>query len=116
MKPTNREMRTLNGLRKVIATLRGPDGCPWDRVQTHQSLRPYLLEEASETLEAIDSGDPAQLCEERGDLLLEVVLHVQIAEETGEFGLADVVNGVTEKLVRRHPHVFGCPTPQTPAP
>jgi len=115
MKPTKREMRTFNGLRKVIATLRGPDGCPWDRVQTHQSLRPYLLEEASETLEAIDSGDPAQLCEELGDLLLEVVLHVQIAEENGEFGLADVVNGVTEKLVRRHPHVFGDATAETPA-
>ncbi|KKL91425.1 hypothetical protein LCGC14_1894790, partial [marine sediment metagenome] len=66
MKPTKRAMRTFNGLRRVIATLRGPDGCPWDRVQTHRSLRPFLLEEASETLEALDSADPAGLCEELG--------------------------------------------------
>jgi tetrapyrrole methylase family protein/MazG family protein len=107
-------MRTFNGLRKIIATLRGPDGCPWDRVQTHQSLRPFLLEEASETLEALDDADPARLCEELGDLLLEVLLHVQIAEEAGEFGLADVVRGVSEKLVRRHPHVFGDAAAETP--
>jgi len=107
MMPTNRELRTFNGLRKVIATLRGPGGCPWDRVQTHESLRPFLLEEASETLEALDGGDPAELCEELGDLLLEVLLHVQIAEEAGEFALADVVYSVGDKLVRRHPHVFG---------
>ncbi|MEE8347563.1 MAG: nucleoside triphosphate pyrophosphohydrolase [Dehalococcoidia bacterium] len=115
MKPTKREMRTFNGLRKVIASLRGPEGCPWDRVQTHQSLRQFMLEEASEALEAIDSGDPARLCEELGDLLLQVLLHVQIAEEEGGFRLADVVNGVTEKLVRRHPHVFGDATAETPA-
>jgi tetrapyrrole methylase family protein/MazG family protein len=114
MKPSKRQMRTFNGLRRVIATLRGPGGCPWDRVQTHQSLRPFLLEEASETLEALDSGDAGQLCEELGDLLLEVLLHVQIAEEEGEFGLADVVNRVSEKLVRRHPHVFGEATAETP--
>ncbi len=114
MKPTKRAMRTFNGLRRVIATLRGPDGCPWDRVQTHRSLRPFLLEEASETLEALDSADPAGLCEELGDLLLEVLLHVQIAEEKGEFALADVVSSVTDKLVRRHPHVFGDATAETP--
>ena len=111
---TKREMRTFNGLRKIVATLRGPDGCPWDRVQTHQSLRPFLLEEASETLEALDDADPAQLCEELGDLLLEVLLQVQIAEEAGEFGLADVVYGVSDKLVRRHPHVFSDATAETP--
>ncbi len=107
-------MRTFNGLRNVIASLRGPDGCPWDRVQTHQSLRPFLLEEASETLEALDDGDPARLCEELGDLLLEVLLQVQIAEEAGEFGLADVVHSVSDKLVRRHPHVFADATAETP--
>ena len=114
MRPTKRQMRTFNGLQNVIATLRGPDGCPWDRVQTHQSLRPFLLEEASEALEALDDGDPERLCEELGDLLLEVLLHVQIAEEEGEFGLADVVQGVSDKLVRRHPHVFGDATAETP--
>jgi tetrapyrrole methylase family protein/MazG family protein len=114
MIPTKRELRTFNGLRKVIATLRAPGGCAWDRVQTHESLRPFLLEEASETLEALDGGDSAQLCEELGDLLLEVLLHVQIAEEAGEFALADVVHGVSDKLVRRHPHVFGDATAETP--
>src|SRR3972149_5116298 len=74
MRPTKRELRPFSGLRKVIASLRGPGGCPWDRVQTHESLRPFLLEEASETLEALDGGDPAQLCEELGDLLLEGLL------------------------------------------
>jgi tetrapyrrole methylase family protein/MazG family protein len=107
-------MGTFNGLRKIVASLRGPDGCPWDRVQTHRSLRPFLLEEASEALEALDEGDPARLCEELGDLLLEVLLHVQIAEETGEFALSDVVHGISDKLVRRHPHVFGDATAETP--
>ena len=114
MRVTKREMRTFNGLRKVIATLRGPDGCPWDRVQTHESLRPFLLEEASETLEALDEGDPSHLCEELGDLLLEVLLHVQIAEDEGEFALEDVIQGIAEKLVHRHPHVFGEATAETP--
>jgi tetrapyrrole methylase family protein/MazG family protein len=107
-------MRTFNGLRKLVATLRGPGGCPWDRVQTHESLRPYLLEEACETLEALDEGDPAKLREELGDLLLEVLLHVQIAEEAGQFYLADVVESISDKLVRRHPHVFAGATADTP--
>ena len=114
MRPSRREMRTFNGLRRLVASLRGPDGCPWDRVQTHASLRPYLLEEACETLEALDEGDPAKLCEELGDLLLEVLLHVQIAEEAGEFALADVVESISDKLVRRHPHVFARATADTP--
>ncbi|MFQ6019391.1 MAG: nucleoside triphosphate pyrophosphohydrolase, partial [Dehalococcoidia bacterium] len=82
-------------------------GCPWDRAQTHRSLMPYLLEEASEALEALEEGDQERLCEELGDLLLEVLLQVQIAEELGEFTLTDVVRGIAGKLVRRHPHVFG---------
>jgi tetrapyrrole methylase family protein/MazG family protein len=114
MTPTKREMRTFNGLRKIVASLRGPEGCPWDRVQTHASLRPFLLEEASEALEALDRGDPDQLCEELGDLLLEVLLHVQIAEEAGEFGLAEVVHSISDKLVRRHPHVFADAKADTP--
>src|SRR3990170_840780 len=114
MKPSKREMRTFAGLRRVVATLRGPQGCPWDRVQTHRSLRPFLLEEASETLAALDEEDPARLGEELGDLLLEVLLHVQIAEETREFRLGDVVYGIADKLVRRHPHVFGGAVAETP--
>lgn len=114
MKPDKKEMRTFAGLRRVVATLRGPDGCPWDRVQTHQSLRPFLLEEASETLAALDEGDSDLLREELGDLLLEVLLHVQIAEETREFRLSDVVYGIADKLVRRHPHVFGEAVAETP--
>ena len=114
MKPTKQEMRTFSGLRGIVATLRGPEGCPWDRVQTHQSLRPYLTEEASETLEALDDGDASRLCEELGDLLLEVLLHVQIAEEQGEFTLEDVLAGISDKLVRRHPHVFGEAQAETP--
>lgn len=114
MKPGNREMRTFQGLRRLVATLRGPEGCPWDRVQTHRSLRPFLLEEASEALEALDDEDPKRLCEELGDLLLQVVLHTQIAEESGEFSMGDVIAGIAEKLVRRHPHVFGDAVAETP--
>ncbi|MER3460289.1 MAG: nucleoside triphosphate pyrophosphohydrolase [candidate division GAL15 bacterium] len=90
-----------------MATLRGPGGCPWDREQTHTSLRAYLLEEAYEVLEAIDAGDPQRLREELGDLLLQVVFHAQIASERGAFTIWDVVAGIHDKLVRRHPHVFG---------
>jgi tetrapyrrole methylase family protein/MazG family protein len=114
MRPTKREMRSFNGLRRIVAALRGPEGCPWDRVQTHLTLRPFLQEEASEALEALDEGDPARLCEELGDLLLEVLLQVQIAEEEGEFGLADVLHSVSDKLVRRHPHVFAEAVAETP--
>ena len=90
-----------------MSRLRGPGGCPWDREQTHASLRPYLLEEAYETLEAIDAGAPDRLREELGDLLLQVVFHAEMAREAGEFTIDDVVAGLAEKLVRRHPHVFG---------
>lgn len=92
---------------EVIAHLRGPEGCPWDREQTHQSLRRYLLEETYEALEAIDAGDLSALREELGDLLLQVLLQAQIATESGDFDIADVVAGIHDKLIRRHPHVFG---------
>jgi tetrapyrrole methylase family protein / MazG family protein len=98
----------------VIATLRGPDGCPWDRVQTHDTLRPFLLEETSEALAAIDQADPKALAEELGDVLFNVLLHVQLAEEAGEFSMADVVGHVATKLVRRHPHVFADSAADTP--
>jgi tetrapyrrole methylase family protein/MazG family protein len=108
------ELRTFEGLRRIIARLRGPDGCPWDRVQTHASLKPYLLEEAYEALTALDEADPDKLCDELGDLLLEVFLHVQLAEEAAEFTVEDVVYRIASKLVRRHPHVFGEEQADTP--
>src|SRR5690348_8666697 len=98
----------------TMARLRGPGGCPWDRAQTPASLRPFLLEEAYETLDAIDSGDLTRLKEELGDLLLQVVFHAQMAAETGTFTIDDVVAGLVEKLIRRHPHVFGTATAETP--
>jgi tetrapyrrole methylase family protein/MazG family protein len=91
----------------VVARLRGPDGCPWDREQTYVSLKRFVLEESYEVLEAIDSGDPARLCDELGDLLLQVVLQAQLAREDGYFDIRDVIAGLTDKLIRRHPHVFG---------
>ena len=91
---------------KIMARLRSPDGCPWDREQTHESLKPYLLEESYETLEAIDSKNPSALKEELGDVLLQVIFHAQIAEEHSEFTLEDVATHLGQKLVRRHPHVF----------
>src|SRR4030065_1422551 len=101
------ELRTFDGLRKIRARLRGPDGCPWDRARTHASLKSYLLEEAYEARAALDENDADKLCDELGDMLLEVLLHVQLAEEAREFTLQDVVYRIASKLVRRHPHVFG---------
>ena len=96
------------GLRGVIDRLRDPiDGCPWDNAQTHLSLRPHLLEETYEALDAIAGGDSASLCEELGDVLMQVVLHAKLAEQEGAFDLGDVSEGIRAKLVRRHPHVFG---------
>ncbi|TSB45055.1 nucleoside triphosphate pyrophosphohydrolase [Alkalicoccobacillus porphyridii] len=94
-------------LRQVIARLRGPDGCPWDKKQTHQSLKPYLIEEAYEVLEAIDQEDDENLIEELGDVLLQVMLHAQIGEDNGWFSIQDVLQSITSKMIRRHPHVFG---------
>lgn len=97
----------------LMATLRAPDGCPWDRKQTHESLKPYLLEEAYEVLETIDHRDTAKLKEELGDVLLQVIFHSQIASESGTFTIDDVVDHLAAKLVRRHPHVFGDPDAAT---
>ncbi len=91
---------------EIIAHLRAPDGCPWDREQNHKSLRPHLLSETYELLSALDEEDPEHIKEELGDLLLQIVLHSQIASEYGEFKMADVIKGISEKLIRRHPHVF----------
>ena len=90
-----------------MAQLRSPEGCPWDQEQTHQSLTRCLIEEVSETLEAIDDQDMELLEEELGDLLLQVVFHAQIAKENGDFDIEDVARGISDKLIRRHPHVFG---------
>lgn len=98
--------RDFNKLREVIAELRGPNGCPWDKKQTHQSLKKYLLEEAYEVLDAIDEEDDDHLEEELGDVLLQVMLHAQIGEDEGMFTVDDVVKTITEKMIRRHPHVF----------
>lgn len=98
---------SFTALQEVVAHLRAPDGCPWDREQTHQSLRSDLLEETYEVLDALDSGDVNALREELGDLLLHVAMHTQIAAEEGEFRMPDVTAGIAGKLIRRHPHVFG---------
>jgi tetrapyrrole methylase family protein/MazG family protein len=92
---------------ETIAHLRAPEGCPWDRKQTHQSLRPYLLEETYEVLDALDAGDLDALREELGDLLLQIVLHSQIAVDDGEFRMADIIAAIDEKIIHRHPHVWG---------
>jgi MazG family protein len=89
------------------ATLRGPGGCPWDAEQTHESLRTFLIEEAYETLDALESGDAQKFAGELGDLLLQVIFHAMLAQEAGKFTIADVIEGVHSKMVRRHPHVFG---------
>ena len=92
---------------RVMALLRGPGGCPWDAEQTHDSIRRNFLEETYETLDALDRDDAAGMCEELGDVLMQVAFHAQIEAERGRFTMADVVNGVAQKLVYRHPHVFG---------
>ena len=91
---------------RIVERLRAPDGCPWDREQTHASLRPHLLEEAYEALAALDSGDPARLRDELGDLLLQIALHAELAREEGMFDANEVARRLNEKLIRRHPHVF----------
>lgn len=97
----------IQRLRQIVTQLRAPDGCPWDREQTHQSLLRCLVEEVSEVLEAVDNNDFELMEEELGDLLLQVVMHACLAEEQNRFDLEDVARGISDKLIRRHPHVFG---------
>ncbi|WP_083637011.1 nucleoside triphosphate pyrophosphohydrolase [Leptolyngbya sp. 'hensonii'] len=107
-------LKALQNLVAVVAKLRSPEGgCPWDLAQTPQSLIPYVIEEAYEVVDAIQTGDPSAIAEELGDLLLQVVLQSQIASEQGQFDLEAVAQGITEKLIRRHPHVFGDVVVQT---
>lgn len=101
------QMSSFERFQETIAHLRAPEGCPWDRKQTHRSLRPYLLEETYEVLDALDSGDMDDLREELGDLLLQIVLHSQIAVGAGTFSMADVIATINAKIIRRHPHVWG---------
>lgn len=105
--PALGQRTSFEEFQEIIAHLRAPEGCPWDRKQTHESLRQFLIEEAYEVLEAIDRGDPQSLYEELGDLLLQIVLHTQIAIDDGEFYMSDVLRHVNAKMIRRHPHVWG---------
>jgi MazG family protein len=107
VKVTMGDPRRFEELVAIMDRLRGPDGCPWDREQDYGTLRGYLLEECYEVAEALDRGDPGALCEELGDLLFQIVFLARIAKEEGRFGIDDVVRGIAEKMIRRHPHVFG---------
>ena len=100
-------MSAIDDLRQTVARLRAPDGCPWDREQTHQTLARCLIDECSELLDAIERRDLPHMREELGDVLVQVIFHAQLAAEQGEFTFDDVANEINEKLVRRHPHVFG---------
>jgi len=97
----------IGKLEDLVAQLRGENGCPWDKEQTRETLKPMLIEEAYEVLDALDSEDPVELKDELGDLLFQVVFHAQISRERGEFDLSDVINRSYDKMTRRHPHIFG---------
>ena len=105
--PDELELARYRELREIVARLRAPEGCPWDQEQTHESLKPYLLQEAYEVLAVLDEGKNERLQEEMGDLLFQILIHTQLAEEAGEFSMTDILAGLAAKLVRRHPHVFG---------
>lgn len=104
----------FNDLLDIMSKLRGENGCPWDREQTHESLRIYMIEETYEVLEALDAGDPGKFCNELGDLLLQIVFHAQIAREHGEFDIGDVTTEICRKLISRHAHIFGGARADTP--
>lgn len=99
--------KNFQDLINVVRKLRAPKGCPWDKVQTHATLKPYMVEEVYEALEAIDQKDPMKLAEELGDLLLHIVMHAEMGREKKEFTIDDVISSITAKMIRRHPHVFG---------
>ena len=107
-------MNNFQKLVDIMTLLRSKDGCPWDKVQTSESIKPYLIEETYEVIEAIDEKDPVKMKEELGDLLLQVVFHAQIAKDRGEFDINDVINKISDKMVSRHPHVFGDAKFETP--
>jgi len=103
----SQDLGSYQALEKVVTRLLGPGGCPWDREQTHETLKRNLLEECYELMEAIDSSDPKHIAEELGDILVQVAFHIQLAQEEGSFGPQEVFTHITEKLIRRHPHIFG---------
>ena len=107
MNAQNGQNNPLQRLVELMATLRGPDGCPWDRKQTPESLKPFLVEECYEVVDAIEEGAPAKVRDELGDLLFQIIFHARIAEEAGQFTINDVITAIHEKMTRRHPHVFG---------
>lgn len=101
-----KNLKDFNSLIQIVADLRGPEGCPWDHDQNHQSLAPYAIEEVHELAEAIEQNDDVHMCEELGDVLFQVVLHSQLAKDRKKFDLSDVIESISEKVIRRHPHVF----------
>ncbi len=109
-------MYTFFDLKNIMETLRSAEGCPWDRAQTHETLKKHLVQESAEVLEAIDEDDPDHLCEELGDLLFQVMSHSEIEKEKGNFTVDDVVDGICVKMIRRHPHVFGTDEERAKAP
>jgi tetrapyrrole methylase family protein/MazG family protein len=111
---TDQHGRSFEELVRIMSVLRAPDGCPWDREQTHMSLRKHLVEEAYEAVAAIEAGDDSEMRDELGDILLQVVFHAQIAEEEGRFDIDDVADAIVTKLLRRHPHIFGDAVAETP--
>ena len=112
MKELNKK-RDFYDFYKILERLRGEDGCPWDRAQTHESLKPHLIEEAYEALEAIDTKNGAKMADELGDVLLQIVMHSLIGKENGEFDIYDVTEAASEKMVSRHPHIFGSESAET---
>ena len=113
MRPVE-EKYTFEEFLDIMKDLCAEDGCPWDRVQTHESLVPCLMDEAQEVVEAVEHQDMDNLCEELGDVLLQVVMHSEIARKNGTFTMADVIDGVSRKMIRRHPHIFGDVVADTP--
>lgn len=107
MKADSEQNKAFHELVELMAALRGPEGCPWDRKQTPGSLKPFLVEECYEVVDALDEGKPDKIKEELGDLLFQIVFHARIAEEAGHFTMHDVITAIHEKMIRRHPHVFG---------
>lgn len=107
MKPAPSDLKSFSSLIEIVAALRGPDGCPWDKEQTHQSLTPYAVEEVFEFVETVETNDDKAMKEELGDVLFQVVLHAQLAQERKAFTIEDILLELNEKMVRRHPHVFG---------
>lgn len=105
---------TFDDFLDIMDRLRAPDGCPWDKVQTHESLKKCMLEEAYEAVDAIENQDMPNLCEELGDVLLQIVFHAKIAGETGDFDIGDVIDGISRKMIQRHPHIFSDAVAETP--